>query len=144
VLLDEVAAALADGRIDRVDAHRVVGLALSERLPKHPMLSDAEREPLRSVDDDVRALVYVRLARTQRAALRPADVHRSDTGWRVSIVDASGNPVAEELLSFDLDAERAKPERGPGSSPPRPVPGILVSRATLRPAADAARGAPPA
>lgn len=108
VLLDEVAAALSDGRIDRVEAHRVFGLALSERLPEHPRLSDAEREPLRSVDDDVRAIVYVRLARARRAALRPADVHRSETGWRVSIVDASGNPVDEELLSFDLDAERAK------------------------------------
>jgi hypothetical protein len=108
VLLDEVAAALSDKRIDRVEAHRVLGLALSERLPEHPLLSDPEREPLRSVDDDVRAIVYVRLARARRAALRPADVHRTDAGWRVSIVDASGNPVAEELLSFDLDAERAK------------------------------------
>jgi hypothetical protein len=108
VLLDEVAAALSDGRIDRVEAHRVLGLALSERLPEHPMLSDTERKPLRSVDDDVRAIVYVRLARARRADLRPADVHRSDAGWCVNIVDASGNPVAEELLSFDLDAERTK------------------------------------
>jgi hypothetical protein len=108
VLLDEVAAALSERRIDRVEAHRVLGLALSERLPEHPKLSEEEREPLRSVDDDVRGIVYVRLARAGRADVRPADVQRSDAGWRVSLVDASGKPVAEELLSFDLDAERTK------------------------------------
>lgn len=107
VLLDEVAAALAGGRIDRVEAHRILGLSLSEPLPEHPTLSEFQRAPLRSVDDDVRAIVSARLARTGRAALRPARVHRGESGWRVSLVDASGEPIAEELLSFDLDAERA-------------------------------------
>jgi hypothetical protein len=108
VLLDQVAAALSEARIDRVEAHRVLGLALTEWLPEHSKLSDAERKPLRSVSDDVRGIVSVRLARIGRAALHPADVHRSDAGWRVDVVDAKGELVGEEFLSFDLDAERAK------------------------------------
>lgn len=107
-LLDEVAAALSEGRIDRVEAHRVLGLVLTEWLPEHPKLSDTARAPLRSVEDDVRAIVYIRLAGAGRSGLRPAAVHRTDAGWCVTIVDASGNTVREELLSFDLDAERAK------------------------------------
>ncbi len=107
VLLDEVAAALAGERIDRVEAHRILGLSLSEPLPEHPKLSEIQRAPLHSVDDDVRAIVSARLARAGRSAVRPARVHRGDFGWQVSLVDASGELVSEESLSFDLDAERA-------------------------------------
>lgn len=108
VLLDEVAAALAEGRIDRVEAHRVLGLALHETLPEHPKLSEALRAPLRTVRDDVLAITRVALARAGATGLRPGEVRRGDTGWCVGIVDATGRPVREDVLSFDLDAERAK------------------------------------
>jgi len=108
VLLDEVAAALAEGRIDRVEAHRVLGLALHETLPEHPKLSEALRAPLRTVRDDVLAITRVALARAGAPDLRPGEVRRGDAGWCVAIVDATGRPVREDVLSFDLDAERAK------------------------------------
>lgn len=104
--LDEVAKALSEGRIDRVEAHRLLDLALYEPLPEHPLLSDAARAPLRSLEDDVRAIVWIRLATARRTGFRPAAVHRTEEGWRVSVVDQSGDFVVEELLSFDLDAER--------------------------------------
>jgi IrrE N-terminal-like domain len=109
VLLDEVAAALAGERIDRVEAHRILGLSLTEPLPEHPKLSELQRAPLRSVDDDVRAIVSARLARAGHAPGRPTHVYRGDAGWRVSLVNDSGETVSEESLSFDLDAERTKP-----------------------------------
>lgn len=109
VLLDEVAGALSEGRIDRVEAHRLLDLALTEWLPEHPWLSDEKRKPLRSVEEDVRAIVGVRLARALRVGHHPANVTRSDAGWRVSIVDRSGEPVGEQQLSFNLEAERANP-----------------------------------
>jgi hypothetical protein len=108
VLLDEVAAALTESRIDRVEAHRVLGLALHESLPEHPKLSESLRAPLRSVHDDVRAITSVALARTGASGLRPGEVRRGDAGWCVAIVDVAGHPVREEVLSFDLEAERAK------------------------------------
>ncbi|WP_437716727.1 XRE family transcriptional regulator [Sorangium sp. So ce448] len=107
-LLDEVAAALAEKRIDRIEAHRVLGLALHEPLPEHPKLPASLRDPLRSVRDDVRDIARVALMRTGACDLRPGEVRRGDTGWCVSIVDASGSAVREDILSFDLDAERAK------------------------------------
>lgn len=109
VLLDEAAAALAEGRIDRVEAHGALGLLLTEWLPEHPRLSDKLRAPLRTVDEDVRSIVRIRLARTGEANLHPTEVCRREAGWSVRIVDAEGRPVREELLSFDLDAERAQP-----------------------------------
>lgn len=108
VLLNEVANALADGRIDRVEAHRVLGLALHESLPEHEKLSAALRAPLRSVHDDVRAIARVALSRAKAFGLHPGDVRRGDSGWCVTIVDAEGHSVREDQLSFDLDAERAK------------------------------------
>jgi hypothetical protein len=108
VLLDEVAAALTEGRLDRLEAHRVLGLALHEPLPEHPELSPALRAPLRSVHDDVRAIAGVALARAGASDLRPGEVRRGDAGWCVAIVDAAGRPVREDVLSFDLEAERAK------------------------------------
>ncbi|WP_437896888.1 helix-turn-helix domain-containing protein [Sorangium sp. So ce124] len=108
VLLDEVAAALAQDRIDRVEAHRVLGLALHEPLPEHPELSASQRLPLRSVGDSVRDIARVALARAGAAGLSPGEVRRGDAGWCVAIVDATGRAVREEVLSFYLDAERAK------------------------------------
>ncbi|WP_437742822.1 XRE family transcriptional regulator [Sorangium sp. So ce1504] len=108
VLLDEVASGLAQGRIDRVEAHRVLGLALHEPLPEHPELSASLRAPLRSVSDDVRDIVRVALARAGASGLRPGEVRRGDAGWCVAVVDATGRAVREHVLSFDLAAERAK------------------------------------
>src|SRR5262249_37287224 len=107
VLLDEVATALAEGCIDRVEAHRVLGLALHESLPSHEKLTETLRAPLRSVHDDVRAIPRVALSRAKAFGLRPGEVRRGDTGWRVAILDAEGHGVREDLISFDLDAERA-------------------------------------
>lgn len=108
VLLDEVASALAQGHIDRVEAHRVLGLALHEALPEHPKLSASLRAPLRSVSDNVRDIARVALSRAGASGLRPGEVRRGDAGWCVAIVDAAGRTVREHVLSFDLDAERAK------------------------------------
>ncbi|KYF52398.1 hypothetical protein BE08_39735 [Sorangium cellulosum] len=108
VLLDEVASALAQGRIDRVEAHRALGLALHEALPEHPELSASLRAPLRSVSDNVRDIARVALSRAGASGLRPGEVRRGEAGWCVNIVDTAGRTVREHVISFDLEAERDK------------------------------------
>jgi hypothetical protein len=60
------------------------------------------------VSDDVRAVAWVALARAGAPGLRPGEVRRGESGWCVAIVDGAGQPVREDVLSFDLDAERAR------------------------------------
>ena len=62
----------------------------------------------KAVRDYVRAIARVALARAGASGLRPGEVRRGDAGWCVAVVDAAANPVREKVLSFDLDAERAK------------------------------------
>ncbi len=86
----------------------MLGLALHESLPPHEKLSETLRAPLRSVHDDVRAISCVApLTRQGFSVCARARSAVADTGWRVAILDAEGQGVREDLISFDLDAERA-------------------------------------
>lgn len=110
VLLDEVARALADDRIDRLEAHRLLDLPLTAPLPEHPDIDAKQRAPLRSVDESVRGLAAATLRKQGRTRISFTAVTRSAEGWRVEYVDQTDTKPATGVLelSFDLDEARSR------------------------------------
>jgi hypothetical protein len=80
--------ALAAGRIDRVQARNYLRLPLTEPLPAHPLLSEEQRAPLRSVEDKVRQHAGRYLASRRGAELfHVSSVSREPGGWRVEVIE---------------------------------------------------------
>jgi hypothetical protein len=110
VLLDEVARALADDRIDRLEAHRLLDLPLTAPLPEHPGIDAKMRAPLRSVHESVRGLAAAALRKQGRTRFSFTRVSTSVEGWRVEYIDETDAKSAAGVLelSFDLDEERSR------------------------------------
>ncbi|MDI1434263.1 XRE family transcriptional regulator [Polyangium sorediatum] len=108
-LQDLVLRALARGAIDSVTARDYLGLGLTDDLPPHPELDDAQRAPLRSPEDKARSRVDRHLQETQEnTRLYAAAVTRDPDGFRVDVVDVSerGSPRNAGFIrltrSFDI------------------------------------------
>lgn len=81
--------ALARGALDPVTARDYLGLGLTDELPPHPELDDAQRAPLRSAEDKARSRVDRFLQETQGyERLRATVVLRQPYGFQVMVVEA--------------------------------------------------------
>ncbi|MDI3288871.1 XRE family transcriptional regulator [Polyangium sp. 15x6] len=89
-LQDLALRALARGHIDSVTARDYLGLGLTDPLPSHPALDEAQRAPLRSAEDKARMRVDRYLQRTPGAEhLHAAAVTRDPDGFRVDVIEVS-------------------------------------------------------
>ncbi|WP_170319518.1 helix-turn-helix domain-containing protein [Polyangium spumosum] len=88
-LQDLALRALARGAIDPVTARDYLGLGLTDELPPHAELDDAQRAPLRSPEDKARSRVDGYLQETPGyECLHAAVVLREPYGFQVMVVEA--------------------------------------------------------
>lgn len=92
--------ALAAHRIDALRARELLGLPLTEPIPEWPGLSEQDRQPLRSPDDQARRTAQRYLFEVERRPdLVVTEARRVDTGW-IAKLEGSDR---ELHVSFDLD-----------------------------------------
>jgi transcriptional regulator with XRE-family HTH domain/Zn-dependent peptidase ImmA (M78 family) len=109
--------ALAQDRIDEIDARSYLNLLLTDSLPEYPGLNDEQRAPLRHPHDWVRGVAQHYLQGVEHGSLEcyAGDVAPAEDGWRVEIVKRSGNdlvPCGHLLVSYDMDIRAAHIEAG--------------------------------
>lgn len=92
-----VAQALQQGRIDALEARRYLRVSLSEPLPEHPLLSELQRQPLRSADSRARDAAERYVAeRCDDPTLYATAVARDAGGWIVTF--ARRSPDADDVV----------------------------------------------
>jgi hypothetical protein len=102
VLQDAAMSAFAEGKIDAVRVREHLRLPFTEPLPEHPLVTDAQRRPLRKVEDTVRALAQQYLEDELRSEDVAGPVARTEAGWRASVLrDGQGDTVGAICVSFD-------------------------------------------
>jgi transcriptional regulator with XRE-family HTH domain len=109
--------ALAQGRIDEIDARCYLNIPLTEPLPEHPGLNDEQRAPLRHPSDRVRGVAQHYLQQIENAppGCYAGNVSPGEDGWRVEVVQRSGDdlvPCGHILVSYDMDIRAAHIEAG--------------------------------
>jgi hypothetical protein len=109
--------ALAQGRIDEIDARCYLNIPLTEPLPEHPGLNDEQRAQLRHPSDRVRGVAQHYLQQIENAppGCYAGNVSPGEDGWRVEVVQRSGDdlvPCGHILVSYDMDIRAAHIEAG--------------------------------